>query len=320
MKRQLRKTAGIATGVLSFAYLIFVINPIQVLSLVILPFSKRGFRAVNRWCARSIWGFWVLHAEVQNRIDIRVVGDRPRPRENTMVISNHQSMADVMVLLCLAWRCGRLGDMKVFVKDIVKYFPGVGWGMLFLDCIFVKRNWAQDQAQIDRLFGKFKRDEIPLFLVSFLEGTRLTQDKQAKAREFAKDRNLPVPEHTLVPRTKGFVASVGGLREHLDAVYDLTIGYHADPAPTLASSFAGDVRRVDIHIKRHPIHSLPKSEAELTEWAQDRFREKDQLLAHFREHGAFPGPELDSKVRLLDWFRGDRQRSAGLATNSPKRL
>lgn len=304
------------TGAVSFVYLIFVLNPIQVLSLIIWPFSRRGFRAVNRWCATSIWGFWVLHAEVLNQIEIRIVGDRPPPGENTLVISNHQSMADVMVLLCMAWRCGRIGDMKVFVKDIVKYFPGIGWGMRFLDCIFVKRDWALDKSEIERLFGKFKRDEIPLFLVSFLEGTRRTPAKLARAREFASERGLPVPEHTLVPRTKGFVASVHGLRDHLDAVYDLTIGYHRDPAPTLVSCFEGKVRRVDIHVGRFPIHSLPKSDDELASWAQERFRDKERLLAHFQEHGVFPGPEIDSKVRVSDWFRGDRVRSASFASGS----
>ncbi len=312
MKQRIRKWASLGTGVASFGYLIFVLNPIQMLSVATLPFSRRTFRSINRWCARSIWGLWVVQAEVQNAMDIRFCGDLPRPRENAMVVPNHQSMADVMVMLCLAWRCGHLGDLKFFVKNAVKYFPGFGWGMLFLDCIFVKRNWADDEAEIHRLFDKFKREDIPLFLVSFLEGTRRTPAKWQQARSFAEERGLHVPEHTLVPRAKGFTATILGLREHLDAVYDVTVGYHEDPAPTLVSCFANEVPRVDVHVRRFPIDSLPTGDEELASWARERFREKDELLAHFREHGSFPGQPFPSRVRARDWFLGDRHRASQL--------
>ena len=33
---------------------------------------------------------------------------------------------------------------------------------------------------------------------------------------------MPEPQHTLLPRTRGFVATVQGLRSRLDAVYDVT--------------------------------------------------------------------------------------------------
>src|SRR5438046_5871344 len=114
--RALRRGFGLLTGALSFCYLIFVLNPIQMASVLLYPFSRSACRAVNRWCARSIWGWWVLMGELQNRIALRFTGDAVPPRENALVLSNHQTMADVMVLMCLAWRCGRLGDMKWFVK------------------------------------------------------------------------------------------------------------------------------------------------------------------------------------------------------------
>jgi 1-acyl-sn-glycerol-3-phosphate acyltransferase len=300
---------GFITCVLSFAYLTFVLNPIQMLSVLIYPISPRAFREVNRWCARSIWGLWVLMGEVQHGCSLTFSGDALPPRENAIVLPNHQSMADVMLLLCFGWRCGRLGDMKWFVKDVIKYFPGPGWGMRFLDCVFVKRDWAQDKDGIDRLFRKYKRHQIPVFLVTFLEGTRKTKAKLARAQEFAKERGMYVPEHTLVPRTKGFVASVFGLRDHVDAIYDVTIGYAPGPTPTLFGCFLGKVRHVDLHVRRFPIASLPQSEAELTTWVFDRFKEKDELLQHFARQGRFPGPVHPSRVRVLDWFVSERRRN-----------
>jgi 1-acyl-sn-glycerol-3-phosphate acyltransferase len=304
MRRAFEYLAGVAAGALSFAYLIFVLNPIQMASVVVYPFSKRVFRSINRWCARSIWGLWVIMAERQNRIRVRITGDPIPRRENALLLPNHQSMADVMLVMCFAWRCGRLGDMKFFVKDIVKWFPGFGWGMKFLDCIFVKRDWAKDRQGIHRLFEKYKREDIPIFLVSFLEGTRRTDEKHEHARRFAMERGIYCPEHTLIPRTKGFVATMLGLREHLDAVYDLTIGY-PDGVPSLVNCFEAKVKRVEVHVRRYAVDSLPTDEAELERWVYDRFRDKDALLARLPQEEQFPGDPLPHGVRVRDWFRAE---------------
>lgn len=301
-----RRVLGLTVGALSFAYLIFILNPIQMLSVVLRPFSKPAFRAVNRWCARSIWGFWVLQGEVMNGIEVRFTGDRCPKRESAIILPNHQSMADVMVLLCFAWRCGRLGDTKWFVKDVIKYFPGFGWGLEFLDSVFVKRDWALDKGNIQRLFGKYREEQIPLFLISFLEGTRRTPEKLARSQEFARSRGMPIPAATLVPRTKGFVATVEGLREHVDAVYDVTIGYPGR-TPTLVNCYEARVPRIEVHVRRHPIESLPREEEALVEWVQARFREKDALMVRFEADQKFPGAEWPSRVRLRDWFVPERR-------------
>ncbi len=305
----LKRYFGLTAGALSFAYLIFILNPIQMASALVYPFSRRACRSINRWCARSIWGIWVLMAEQMNGIELRFTGEKVPPRENALLIPNHQTMTDVMVLLCFAWRCGRLGDMKYFVKDVVKWVPGVGWGMKFLDCVYVKRDWAKDRASIERLFAKYRREDIPVFLVSFLEGTRLTEKKLAQARAFAEERGLFVPSHTLVPRTKGFVATMLGLRDHLDAVYDITIAY-PDFTPTLPDCFGAKVARIDIHVQRYAIADLPTDEAELSDWVFDRFVEKDERLAGFAEDGRLPGTPWTDRVVAKDWFVSEHRRGA----------
>ncbi|MBK8014782.1 MAG: acyltransferase [Deltaproteobacteria bacterium] len=309
MIRLARRITGIISGIFSFLYLIFFLNAVQTASLVLYPFSRRAFRAVNRWCARSIWGLWVVMAEIQNGIDVRFTGDAPRPRQNALVLPNHQSMADVLALMCLAWRCRRIGDMKWFVKDVVKWFPGFGWGMKFLDCLFVKRDWTRDRPGIERLFAKFRAEQIPMFLVSFLEGTRRTPKKHLAAQAFAKARGLRCPEHVLVPKTKGFVATMTGLRDHLDAVYDVTIGY-APVVPTLVACFSLHVRRIDVHVRVFPAASLPQDPGALDAWVRQRFEEKDALLEAFARDGRFPGPSFSGRVRAREWFASEHRLSA----------
>lgn len=285
----LRSIAGLGVGALSFAYLIFIVNPLQMLSVLVYPFSPSAFRAVNRACASSVWGIWVWMAYVQNRITVRITGDALPQQENALLICNHQTIADVMVLMCLGSRCGRLPDMKWFVKHIIKYVPGPGWGMHFLDCIFVKRDWARDQHAIASLFGKYAENRIPVFVVSFLEGTRRTDEKMRRSQTFAADNGLYVPQRTLVPRTKGFVATVTGLRDHLDAVYDVTIGY-PERVPSLVDCFACRVPHVEVNVQRHPMRTLPDHPDALTTWALARFEEKDRRLVAFQDGFRFPDP------------------------------
>jgi 1-acyl-sn-glycerol-3-phosphate acyltransferase len=321
MRQALKWIVGVVTGVLSFVYLIFVLNVVQMLSLLLVPFSRSAVREINRWCSRSIWGLWVIMAEAQNGTKVRFTGDAIVPRENMLVLPNHQTMADVLALLCFAWRAGRIGDLKWFVKDIIKWFPGFGWGMWLLDCVFVKRDWAQDKRHIHRLFDKYRKNRIPLCLVTFLEGTRKTEDKHAAARAYAEERGLHVPQHTLVPRVKGFLATMEGLSDHLDAVYDVTIAYPGR-IPSLVNCYEARCPRIDIHVRRYAIASLPKDEAALTEWALARFREKDELLAAWHRDGRFPGAEHDAPIRVMDWFLPEARlaaRAAGAGSTPPTR-
>ena len=301
----MRRALGLFGAFLSFVYLIFIINPIQMLTLPLWPVVPRLARRINRWCARSIWGLWVLMGERMLGIDIAFRGEAVPRRENAFLLPNHQSMADVFMLLCYAWRCGRIGDMKWFVKDIIKYVPGPGWGMWMLDCIFLKRDWMKDKQGILRLFAKYKRHQIPIFLISFLEGTRKTPANHAASKAYAEDKGLFVPEHTLVPRTKGFVATMTGLREHLDAVYDVTIGY-PDRVPTLLECFEGRVPRAEIHVRRYAIADLPEDDDELAAWAMERFEEKDALVGEFVENnGTFGGDRHYERPSVGEWLRSE---------------
>jgi len=303
MYRALRTFRGLTIGLFSFVYLIFVINPVQCLSIITLPFSPKLCRRINRWAARSIWGLWVILSEHLNGIDVRFTGD-PLPRgENAVLICNHQSMTDVMALICLAWRCGRIGDLKWFAKDILKFVPGVGWGMWFIDCVFVKRNWMRDKSTIQQTFSKYIDHDIPLFLISFLEGTRKTDKKHAESQAFAQARGLYVPQETMVPRTKGFAATIEGLRPHIDAVYDITIGYPGAHPPSLLACFGARVERVEMHLQRHSIDTIPKEADTLNVWVHTRFYEKDQRLIRFAEEQTFPGERIMGPIVPTDWLR-----------------
>ncbi|MDE3245134.1 MAG: acyltransferase [Acidobacteriota bacterium] len=284
--RIIRILTGICGGGLLIASLL-AINLLQMASLVMLPFSRKRFRAFNRACADTWWGWCVIYVERFQGIHVVLTGDALPRVENAIVVANHRAYSDILMLLCLGARKGRLGDMKWFVKDVLKYLPGVGWGMLFLDCIFVKRDWTADRASIEKVFAKVKRNNISIWLMSFLEGTRLTPRKLVSSQRYMASLNLAPTSFVMVPRTKGFVASVRGLGSHLQAIYDVTIA-HEGPVLKLWELVKGNPRNVHLHVRRFSVQELPLKDSALAEWAIQLFAEKEKLLEQFQESGAFP--------------------------------
>ncbi|KAB2955286.1 MAG: acyltransferase [Thermoanaerobaculia bacterium] len=284
-----RRLAHALRGILVALWLsgsLLAFNLIQTASLAVRPVSSGLFRRVNRWAAGRFWG-WCARATLSfPRTRVVFSGDAALPRENAVLIANHQSMTDVQVLFLLARRERRLGDLKWFVKSSLRWLPGIGWGMSFLDCLFVRRDWTADRRRVERVFRRILRARTPLWLVSFSEGTRLTAARLAKARRYARERALAPPRHVLVPREKGFVASVTALREHLGAVYDVTIGYTGE-LPNLWQWAEGRMREVHLHVRRYAVAELPAAPEALGEWLRARFEEKDALLDRFYRAGSF---------------------------------
>jgi lysocardiolipin and lysophospholipid acyltransferase len=270
---------------------LLAVNLLQTSSLVLLPVSRPAFRRFNRWCANLWWGACVVAAERFNRTRVVVSGDVVPARENALLVVNHQQMPDITTIMAFARSKRRLGDLKFFVKRAIKWCPGIGWGMQFLACPFVRRDWDRDREAIARTFSTLVDERIPMWLVSFVEGTRLTTEKLARSQAYAREHGLEPLRHVLVPRTKGFAASVEGLGRHISAVYDLTIGY-VEGVPTLWQYIEGSVATVHLHVRRFPVEELPRLEEELRAWLLERFREKDELLEHFYLHGSFPVDNL----------------------------
>ena len=291
--------ANVRAGLLSVFGLgtLIIVNLVQTLSLLVRPFSMKAFRKINRACAGAWWGMCVSGARHLNGSTILITGEDVPLREDAIIVSNHQQMPDITTIMAFAKSKERIGDLKFFVKDILKWVPGVGWGMLFLDCLFVKRNWSSDSDHILKTFSTLVENRVPVWLVSFVEGTRARLHKIEASREFALSRGIKPLQHVLLPRTKGFAATVEGLREHVTAVYDLTIGYE-EGVPTLWQYIKGSVERIHLHVRRFPVEDLPTLEDDVRQWLLDRWTEKDQLLERFYTSGAFPSEALPEEMAV----------------------
>jgi len=267
----------IASACLAFG--LFLVNLAQLLSLLLAPFSYMAFKKINRWIAQVFWSMCVGLLVYWLRIEIHYEGALDELRdENALVIANHQSFADVAMVMTLAIKPDRLGDLKWMGKDVLKWIPLMGWAMFLIDTVLLKRNWMQDQDTLKKTFSRFLNHPIPFWLVNFPEGTRFTPSKLASAQAFAKKQGLKVPEHVLIPRPKGFTHSMQTLRPKVRSVIDVSI-YYPDFIPSFWDLLRGAIRTAHVRVKRYPIESLPSDDAGIHAWLKDRFVEKDQWMS-----------------------------------------
>jgi 1-acyl-sn-glycerol-3-phosphate acyltransferase len=275
-----------SVGVFILALSLFVCNLCQALSLVFYPIQREWVYRLNRIFAFSWWALCSFVVRYLCGVRFIISGDALPMSENVLFISNHQCMADIIAILIVGERQSRLADLKWFAKEQLKWLPGIGWGLMFVDSLLIKRNWTTDRSFITKMFERYRERNIPFWVISFLEGTRATEKKLMVSQEFARRKKLPATEYVLIPRVKGFYATVQGLDGLFTAVYDLTIGYAGSP-PGLWEFFLKPMPPVHLHLRRFPASALPREEMALTQWTYQLYREKDALLKLFHQSGHF---------------------------------
>jgi 1-acyl-sn-glycerol-3-phosphate acyltransferase len=260
------------------------INLVQMGSLAVRPFSKGLFREINLACVYVFWKFCLILVGKIYGVETILNGEGLPAGETAILFCNHQQMPDILALLPLADRSGQLANTKWFAKESIKYVPGIGWGMLFLDCIFLKRDWTADAGRIRQTFSRLIRNQAPFWLITFSEGTRITPAKLKRSQDYARRAGLPVLQNVMLPKTRGFVASVNGLKECVTAVYDVTIAYEPG-IPSIWQLLKGRLKKIHLHVRRFPLSELPVEEKALGAWLIQRFVEKDALLERFHSSG-----------------------------------
>lgn len=276
------------------------VNALQLccLCLIVFPFHKR-----LRW-VQSLGNLWwdafLFCIEGFGGVDIRWSGDAFVHDDNAILVGNHSGGLDFMTGVAIANRAGiGNGRMSCLMKSSLQWLPAIGFTQKLCGSLFLKRDWAQDHKALDQKLAQMSGPSYPrpFYFGVFPEGTRITPEKKRKSHEFATSRGLPVLDHVLLPRSKGFVYIVDKMRDSVDCVYDVTIAYSPVPMFVKDLLLHGRFRTTAIHIdvSRTPIKDIPKQEDALSKWLLDAWIRKDKLLATFHAEGRFSGKtEFDS--------------------------
>lgn len=309
------KTVPLAHLCLAITFFIsgLFINLIQlILYVTINPFSDRLFKKINYYLHYSICAQLVFLAEWWSESDARCFID-PKDakyfgKEHVVLIMNHTYEVDWLMGWLMAERSNVLGSAKVYVKDMLRYVPVIGWSWVFSSIIFLRRKWDEDKEHIDKQLAVLAEYPDPVWLLIFCEGTRFTAAKHEASMEVARQKGLPELRNLLLPRTKGFTYSVGRLREKFAAVYNVTVSFDTEnyAQPTLYNMMLGKKIMGDLYVERIPMEDIPEDETKAAEFLHDLYRKKDKMLTSYLETGSYSQlsaaaefPQMKKRRRLF---------------------
>jgi 1-acyl-sn-glycerol-3-phosphate acyltransferase len=213
----------------------------------------------------------------RTRWDVRGLEDL-NPRGWYLVISNHQSWVDILVLQRTLSR--RIPLLKFFLKRQLIYVPVIGLAWWALDFPFMHRRGGaagrEDLARTRAACEKFKR--VPTSVINFLEGTRFTRAKH--------DAQQSPFRHLLKPKVGGVAIALATLGNRFDVLLDVTIVYPDGP-PTFWELLSGQVRQVIVDVQKRPIPAAlaggdyaadPALRAQVQDWINGLWRDKDARI------------------------------------------
>ncbi|KAJ2779245.1 hypothetical protein H4R18_004120 [Coemansia javaensis] len=221
----------------------------------------------------------------------------PALEHGCMVISNHQTYFDWIIIWILSYFVRCHGYMKIILKGELKHVPVFGWGMYFLDFIFLRRKWAEDKATLAGHMQRIVHHDDPAWLLIFPEGTVVCEKRTAISNAYADKMGFRRPLHSLLPRSSGSRVCLNHLRPRVEYLYDLTVGYEGlrsgdipEDEYGLVSMYGKRVypREIHIHVKRYAVADIPEDEDGFAAWMHRAFVEKDERLARFYALGRFP--------------------------------
>lgn len=230
--------------------------PMLTLAVVKLSVPNAAWR---RWWTRwlvFVAETWIrlnnvmLSASLPTRFEFRGLEDpRLQRRGRYLVISNHQTWVDVMMLQRILIRDAPF--LRFFIKSELIYLPVLGVTWWAMDMPFMKRYSAATLAKHPELKGKdlettrkacehFRHG--PISIMNFIEGTRFSPEK--------RDHDGSLYRHLLKPRAGGVAAVLDAFSGDLDTLVDVTIVY-SKPGMDLWDFFCGRVDKVlaEVHVE-----------------------------------------------------------------------
>lgn len=272
-----------------------IINVLQlILHLVLKPINKKLFRHAMYYMCYSLYSQLVFVAEWYSNSTLYVYIDPEVERkyvgkEHVLLIMNHSYEIDWLAGWMFTEKAGVLGNCKAYAKKVISYVPVIGWAWKFAEFVFLERSYEKDKEIIaHQLKVVFSYPDYTWLLLN-AEGTRFTPKKHEASVKFAEERGLPVLKHHLIPRTKGFTASLPSLRGRCPVIYDISLAFKKDAAvpPTMSTLLNGQPVEGYMLVRRIPLEEVPEDETAAAEWLHNLFREKDRILDSFHTTGSF---------------------------------
>jgi 1-acyl-sn-glycerol-3-phosphate acyltransferase len=287
-------------GILSL--MLYVVNTVfWTVPLFVVAFLKFiiPIKAWRRFCSTVLIAMaenWIsvnnFNLRLTKRIRWDVSGTDGLDRnEWYLVLSNHQSWVDILVLQKIFNR--KIPFLKFFIKKELIWVPFLGLAWWALDFPFMKRYSAEflkkrpwlkgkDLETTRKACEKFKL--MPVSIMNFVEGTRFAIEKHKKQQ--SPHKNL------LRPKAGGTAFVFQAMGEQLHRILDVTIVY-PDGIKSFWYFLCGRVNAINVRVRSLPIDKDLLgdyfNDAEFRErfqgWLNCLWLEKDRQIEPFTQPG-----------------------------------
>lgn len=218
-------------------------------------------------------------------VKVKVKGKTDLPmKEWYLVISNHQSWSDIVVLQIIF--NGKIPLLKFFLKKELIKVPLMGVAWWALDFPFMKRYSADFLAKNPHLKGKDieitkkaceKFRTTPVSIMNFVEGTRITPAKHTRQKSPFKNLLKPKAGGT------GFVFTAMG--NQINNIVNVTIKYPEGDL-NFWNFLCGRISKVNVFIEKITVTedligdyiSDPEYQQRFQKWINDLWIKKDKVF------------------------------------------
>jgi hypothetical protein len=231
----------------------------------------------------------IVDRMLPTRWDIAGIPEDLQPSGRYLIVSNHLSWVDVLVVPRVFHR--RAAFIRFFMKQQLIWFPIAGQACWALEFPFLRRYTVEylerhpekrglDVQTARRACQRYRH--IPVAILSFLEGTRFTREKQS-------DQSSPY-RNLLRPRIGAVAFVLASLGEQLDGMLDTTIEYPGGHV-TFWEFACGRVPAITVRVRKldappeffTPAITEPGlARDRFRAWIESIWREKDELLDRLR--------------------------------------
>lgn len=293
IKKAVRHGIGVVSVLGYFFNTVFWCIPIFLMSILKL-IPLRQWQTLLSHLLDGCASAWItlnnLNQTLTGKTHWQVTGlENLKPDDWYLVISNHQSWVDILVLQRIF--NGRIPFLKFFLKKELIWVPFLGLAWWALDFPFMQRYSKSFLAKHPHLKGKDlettrkaceKFQYKPVSVMNFVEGTRFTEQKHTAQRS-------PY-SHLLSPRAGGIAFVLGAMGSQLHKLLDVTIHYPGG-APSFWSFVCGGVKSIHVNVKAIPMSDIltsevfsldyfenPAQKAKFQTWLNQIWAEKNDAL------------------------------------------
>ncbi len=257
---------------------------------IIIPFEKP--RDILSKILIELGNGWIkgnnLNMALTQNIQWKVEGlEDLKLDEWYVVISNHQSWLDILVLQKIF--LGKIPFLKFFLKQELIWVPILGPCWWALDFPFMKRYSKEFLEKNPHLRGKDlettkiaceKFKKMPISIMNFVEGTRFTKEKHAKKKSPYK--NL------LGPKAGGVGFLISAMGDYIHKMVNVTI-YYPGSKKSMMDLFFGRIKEIRVKVEimdiptdlKGDIEKDPKVRENVQNFLNKTWEKKDAQIQDF---------------------------------------